>query len=141
VYTSGFAPEHVLLEMAQLADLVLYDIKLIDSEAHQRFTGVPNMAILENLRRLSAEGVRLEIRMPMIPGITDTPANIEATVTFICSLPHRPAVRLLAHHHAAMSKYHRFGMEHTLGELKDPSAGQMADIAARLRRSGIEAFV
>ncbi len=141
VDTSGFAPRQVMLEIAQRADLILYDVKLIDAELHQRFTGVPNAEILENLRMLSAEGVRLEIRMPMIPGITDTLENLEAAAAYICSLPMRPAVRLLAHHHAAMSKYRRFGMEHTLGEIKDPSAGHMAEIAARLRRSGIEAFV
>ena len=141
VDTSGYAPPQVALDIARQADLVLYDIKLIDSEAHQRYTGVPNAQILENLRSLSAEGVRLEIRMPMIPGLTDTPENLDAAVAFIRSLPRQPAVRLLAHHQAAMSKYRRFDLEHRLGKVADPPPDHMADIAARMRRAGIEAFV
>ena len=138
VDTSGYADRQVMLDVARRAELVLYDIKLIDPALHQRYTGVPNDAILDNLRALSAEGIRLEIRLPVIPGITDAPESLEAVAAFVRSLPQWPPVRLLAHHHAAMSKYRRFGMEHKLGEIGDPSPGHMADIAARLRGSGIE---
>ena len=141
VDTSGYAPSQVMLEIARRTDAVLYDIKLMDPEQHQRLTGVANAVILENLRALSAAGTRLEIRVPVIPGITDTPENLAAVAAFIRALPHAPAVRLLAHHHAAMSKYRRFGMEQKLGEIEDPTPNHMADIAARLRGAGIEVCV
>ncbi|MEI7899517.1 MAG: glycyl-radical enzyme activating protein [bacterium] len=141
VDTSGFAPREVMLEIARRADLVLYDLKLLDSEQHRRFTGGANTDILENLRALCAEGIRVEIRMSMIPGITDTAENLDGAAAFLRSLPQRPSVRLLAHHHAAMSKYRRFGMKQKLGEIADPSPEHMAELAARLCRAGIEAFV
>ncbi len=139
--TSGYAPRQVVLDIARQADLILYDIKLVDPDLHKRYTGVSNACILENLRALSMIGVRMEIRMPIIPGITDTPDNLDAAAAFIRTLPSVPPVRLLAHHHAAMSKYRRFGMVHQLGELDDPSSGHMAACAARLKKFGIEVFV
>lgn len=138
VDTSGYAARQTALTLARQADLVLYDLKLLDPVLHQRFTGVSNTGILENLRALSEDGPQLEVRMPMIPGITDTPENLDATAAFLRTLPRVPPVRLLAHHHAAMSKYCRFGMVHTLGELQDPTPEQMSGLAARLRKSGIE---
>jgi len=141
VDTSGFAPRQVAREVAALADLVLYDLKLLDPVAHRRYTGASNEEILGNLRALAAEGRRLEIRMPMIPGITDTAENVEAACLLIGSLPQKPRVRLLGHHHAAMSKYSRFGMQHRLGKVEDPSPDRLAEIAARMRRAGVEAFV
>lgn len=137
VDTSGYALPQIMLDVARRTDWVLYDIKLMDPEQHQRFTGVANAVILENLRALSGAGTRLEIRMPVIPGITDTPENLGAAAAFIRSLPHAPAVRLLAHHHAAMSKYRRFGLEQQLGEIEDPTPERMADLAEGLRRAGI----
>ena len=141
VDTSGFAPRQVAREVAALADLVLYDLKLLDPDAHRRCTGVSNEEILGNLRALAAEGRRVEIRMPMIPGITDTEENIEAACRFIGTLPQKPRVRLLGHHHAAMSKYSRFGMKHRLGKVEDPTPDRLAEIAARMRSAGVEAFV
>ena len=50
--TCGLCPPEVLERLLPWVDLVLYDLKCIDSLEHQRWTGVPNPAILENLRRL-----------------------------------------------------------------------------------------
>jgi pyruvate formate lyase activating enzyme len=141
VDTCGFASRQTMREVAERADLLLYDLKLLDPEAHRRYTGVSNEDILANLRMLVADGQRVEIRMPMIPGITDTAENVTAAAAFVASLPSPPRVRLLGHHHAAMSKYRRFGMEHQLGEMEDPSPDHMAELAARMRGLGVDAFV
>jgi pyruvate formate lyase activating enzyme len=58
-------------------DCVLYDVKLMDSAEHIKHTGVDNGIILENLRRLSDEDIRIIPRTPLIPGITDTDENLE----------------------------------------------------------------
>ncbi len=141
VDTSGYARPSTMRQVAALADLVLYDLKLLDPEAHRRYTGVPNEAILENLRALVADGRPVEIRLPVIPGITDTDENVSAAAAFVASLPERPRVRLLGHHRAAMSKYARLGMAQRLGEVADPSPARLEALAARLRAAGVEAFV
>jgi pyruvate formate lyase activating enzyme len=141
VDTSGYAPRATMRQAAALADLVLYDLKLLDAAAHRRYTGVSNEAILENLRALVEDGRSVEIRMPVIPGITDTDQNLDAAAAFVLSLPEPPRVRLLGHHHAAMSKYARFGLESRLGEVVDPPPARLEALAARLRAAGVDALV
>ena len=53
VETCGFIDTGILLNTSPYVDLYLYDLKVIDNEKHQRFTGVSNRVILENLRQLS----------------------------------------------------------------------------------------
>ncbi len=58
-------------------DLVFFDLKLIDPAAHARFAGAPNALILENFRRLTAVAKeKLAPRVPLVPGITATRANL-----------------------------------------------------------------
>lgn len=65
-------------------DLVFYDLKLLDPVEHVAFTGVDNETILENLLRLEAsEGPEIIVRTPLVPGITDTPENLQGINDFV----------------------------------------------------------
>ena len=78
-------------------DLVLYDLKLIDAAAHRHWTGASNEQILSNAARL--DGRNVQIRVPLIPGITDTEANLrgifgfmrEAGLSRVALLPFNPS--------------------------------------------------
>ena len=50
--TSGYAAWGVIEPILEHVDLVLYDIKQMDSGKHLEYTGVPNELILENLRKI-----------------------------------------------------------------------------------------
>ncbi|HHT9126323.1 MAG TPA: glycyl-radical enzyme activating protein [Candidatus Brocadiia bacterium] len=66
-------------------DLIYYDIKIADADAHTRFIGVSNQKILDNLRSLLKEnGVEVLPRVPLIPGITATHENFSAIIDFLC---------------------------------------------------------
>lgn len=59
-------------------DLVLFDIKLADPELHFKYTGKRNDVILENLTRLVQKRPDDVIpRIPLIPGITTSPSNLQ----------------------------------------------------------------
>lgn len=64
-------------------DTVYFDIKLADTWEHLRRTGRSNRRILENLTRLMDDGIRVIPRTPCIPGITDTPENMEGIATLL----------------------------------------------------------
>ena len=95
--TCGLAPESALTSILPYTDHVLFDIKLLDSELHQRVTGHGNDHILRNLSivaetlrmrnaKPSSNGYRtlqLWIRTPLIPNTTATPENIGAISTYI----------------------------------------------------------
>ena len=68
---------------AEYADLVISDIKHMDSEVHKKYTGAGNEKILANLKRLAACGHDMILRIPVIPGINDDAENIERTADYI----------------------------------------------------------
>ena len=109
--TSGYASADDFRRVAERAQLVFFDLKLIDSNAHRQYTGVTNEPILRNLRALSAMGVPFVIRVPMIPGVTDTDANLSAIAETVCGLPGLVRVDLLPYNQAAGAKYESVDMK------------------------------
>ncbi len=68
-------------------DLIYYDLKLYDPGEHRRYCGVPNDRILDNFAKLQRAaldgGVPLLPRIPLVPGITAKPRNLEALARFL----------------------------------------------------------
>lgn len=133
VDTTGFCSPHVLGRVAEHTDLFLYDIKLMDEDAHRRLTGVPLTPILENLERLLSWGARVRIRVPLIPGVTSD-ASIARTGEMLASLPAIDGVNLLPFHKSARDKHRKFGMpwrvecdEEIPREQVEAWAGRMAE--------------
>ncbi len=62
-------------------DLIYFDVKFADSAEHKRYTGVGNKRILSNLRRLIRDDrASVRPRIPIVPGVTDTEANLSGLV-------------------------------------------------------------
>jgi pyruvate formate lyase activating enzyme len=108
--TCGFAPWQVLQETLPLVDFYLYDMKLMDNERHQHWTGVSNADILSNLRLLVQAGARVRVRIPLIPGINDDEVNLRASAAFLSALNPLPEVELLPYHAIAAGKYAGLGL-------------------------------
>ncbi len=137
VDTSGYAPRDTLLEIARRTDLFLYDLKVIDSRRHVALTGVANEPIHANLAALCETGVGIELRVPVVPGISDTGANLQQLIALVQSLPRRPPLRLLPYHRAAMDKYPRFGLPAPLPDTPEPSEDELEHIRRTLTSSGL----
>ncbi len=137
VETSGYARWEDVAEVAPLVDLWLYDLKLMDPERHRTWTGVSNRRILRNLEGLAAAGARLIVRIPVVPGVNDDRANLEATGRFVAQLDAIAEVHLLPYHRAGMSKYDRLGMDYTLDDTPEPGEEEMERLAAIVQESGV----
>jgi pyruvate formate lyase activating enzyme len=109
--TAGYASERDFLRVVERSDLVFFDLKVLDREAHRRYTGVDNEPILDNLRALSALNTPFVIRVPLIPGVTDTDENLMAIARLARGLPGLIRVDLLPYNKAAGAKYQYAGME------------------------------
>ncbi len=131
VDTSGFAPWPHLASIVELVDLFLFDLKMMDEEAHREYTGVSNRLIQENLRRLLDLGARVVLRVPLIPGITDTEANLAHLTPFIAGLPGVEAVHLLPYNPIGEDKYERLHKANPLGRLQTQPDDALAAISAR----------
>jgi pyruvate formate lyase activating enzyme len=118
-------------------DLVLYDLKLLDESQHRHWTGATNRQILANARRLAAHGI--QIRIPLIPGITDTEDNLRSLFGFM-----RDAglgrVALLPYNPSAGAKYEWLGLAYEIqGE---PQNGErLAQLTSTAREAGLDATV
>jgi len=107
-------------------DTIYFDLKLMDPEAHRKYCGISNTVILENFRRLYADSragkVEVLPRTPLVPGITDSEANLRAIAGFLndnqvsaaAILPYHPLWREKAHKlgchdmHADQEQMHSF---------------------------------
>ena len=70
VDTTLFSSWRIVEEVADQTDLLLIDLKLMDDELHEKYTGVSNKVILANIEQVAQKSVAMRIRIPMIPGIS-----------------------------------------------------------------------
>lgn len=138
VDTAGYAPTDVLMNIAERAELFLFDLKLADPARHMEFTGVDNALIQSNLKALAGSGAAIQIRIPVIPGITDGKENLSELASFIKSLDSVPPVKLLPYHRAAMDKYPRFDLSKPLPATKEPTQKDMAAARTYMSSLGLE---
>lgn len=120
--TSGYTSWQVMSEAAQHIDLFLYDLKLMDDVRHRKYTGVSNRLILSNLKRLSAAGENIVVRIPLIPGVNDDEQNLKLTQRFLAGLPNLFGVEVLPYHDIAQAKYSALDLAYRLPELASPTA-------------------
>lgn len=137
VDTSGYAAWDVIAGIRGYVDLFLYDLKLMDDERHKKYTGVSNELILSNLQRLEESGERIEIRIPLIPGVNDDAENLQQTAEFISRLPNITGVELMGYHDIAAAKYEALGMVYPLPDIVPPSEAAMQKAASYFEISGL----
>lgn len=120
--TSGYASPDVFGSVLTLADLMLFDIKHADPEMHHRYTGVSNDLILKNLATLLESGKPFMARIPLIPGVNDTPENMEATACLLKGAKGLQRVELLRYNKVAGAKYPMAGLTYNppFDENKEP---------------------
>ncbi|MBN1640682.1 MAG: glycyl-radical enzyme activating protein [Anaerolineae bacterium] len=137
IETCGAAAWEDLAALVAHSDLVLYDLKLIDNAAHRRWVGASNRPILENARRLAGHNV--QVRVPLIPGITDTDENLRQVYAFM-----REAglgrVALLPYNPSAGAKYEWLDRPYTI-EGEPQSEVQLAHMLDMARAAGLEATI
>lgn len=99
-------------------DQIYADCKLFDPVSHQRYTGVDNQKIQENIRYLleSDQKENLIIRTPLIPQMTATQQNIAQIASFISSIYKDVKYEILNYNPLAKSKYAYLDMEYCFKE-------------------------
>jgi pyruvate formate lyase activating enzyme len=137
IETCGAASWGRVKRLADRSDLILYDLKLIDEEQHRRWTGVGNRQILENARRLAEGGYTVQIRVPLIPGVTDTAENLGRLFALMCEFGLK-RVALLPYNPSAGAKYEWLGKSYAI-QAEPQDAECLAQMVAQARARGLEA--
>ena len=136
--TSGYAETKLFEEILPHVDLFLYDIKHMDSKAHKKLVGVENELILENARFLTSHGGTVQIRVPVIPKLTDHEENLRKTAEFCLSLGEGVSlVQLLPYHKTGSMKYDRLGWPYKLVNVEPQEETTMLKILEMFQNYGL----
>ena len=140
IETCGYASWDKLSQVAQYADLILYDIKHMDSIKHKEGTGVSNELILENLKKLAKMGKKIRIRVPVIPGYNDSEDNLKKTAEFMVS-NNLKYIDILPYHSFGEGKYERLCNKYDYAGKQAPSDEEMEKRKALLESYGLQVTI
>jgi len=134
VQTCGYCTEQTFRKALDLADYFLFDIKLSDDDEHKRYTGVSNKMIQKNFTLLCESKKSFVVRIPLIPGVTDTEHNIIGIIK-ILKENGVDYVELLPYNKMAGGKYKMVGRKYLpdFDESKEPS-----DVGPLLDANGVK---
>lgn len=134
--TSGYASPEIVKSIMDIVDLFLYDLKLIDAEKHEEYTGVSNQLILENLRLISNARKPVLLRFPLIPGITDTEENLLQMAEYLKTLSMRYMIYILPFHKTAQRKYLQLQIEDKVKSIAPPTAERVNYVKTYFEQNG-----
>ncbi len=108
--------------LLQVTDLVLLDIKHIDSKKHENLTGKGNENILDFAKYLSDKGIPVWIRHVLVPGINDDEESLNTLGHFIHGLKNIERIQVLPYHGMAINKYKELGLPYSLQQTSEPDS-------------------
>jgi pyruvate formate lyase activating enzyme len=124
--TSGFAPTENLLKVLPETDILYFDIKLMDDEKHKQYVGTGNRLIQHNLEVAAGSGAEIVIRVPVLPDINDSDAEMESIAVRAKSLGTPVSyVHLLPFHRFGKGKYTILDRAFAMEAATPPSAEHM----------------
>ena len=115
VDTSGMvALTDDIKKLLSLTDLVLLDIKHINSEKCKNLVGFNNERELAFARYLSDNNIHMWIRQVLVPGYTDDEQDLLKLKDFISSLNTVDKVEILPYHDMGRYKWEKLGLKYEL---------------------------
>ena len=128
-------PREHMTAVLEYTDLLITDIKFIDSGRHRAVTGVGNDRILDNIRTAALAGVPMVVRTPVVPGYNDDEENILGTGEFLRDNAGEVLLQyqLLPYRKLGTEKYASLGAPYPMGEYEAPQRGVWEPNLLRLR--------
>ncbi len=134
-------PAKNLKAVVPYVDLYLADLKIVDEKKHIEATGFSNKLIKENLRFLGQTcPEKICLRVPIIPGFTDSDENIDAIGAF-CAVNDFTRVNILPYHKLGSTKHERLGSEYPIPDVQPPDDKKMRHIADIIESHGVECAI
>ncbi len=118
-------PAEKMTRLMELTDIVLLDIKHIDSLKHEDLTGFGNEGILEFAKYLNSINKPMWIRHVLVPTINDDEESLKKLKTFLDTLNNAEKVEVLPYHTMGVSKYEKLGIKYPLDGVNPPTKEQI----------------
>lgn len=119
-----------------VTDLVLLDVKEIDSEKHRKLTGKPLANILAFAKYLETKAKPVWIRHVLVPGWTDDDADLRALHDFIATLTNVEKTEVLPFHNLAQYKWAELGIPYRLKDAERPTEERIKNARRILLAAG-----
>jgi pyruvate formate lyase activating enzyme len=130
--TAGFLGDRVDRQMMNDIDLVLLDIKCWDPRKYVDLTSKEIEPTLQFARRLAEANRPVWLRYVLVPGLTDTPEDMEGVAAFAAELGNIERVDVLPFHQLGKNKWAELGLDYKLQNVLPASVEQV--------KSAIEIF-
>lgn len=109
-------------ELLKYTDLVLLDIKHIDSAKHKDITGFGNENIIDFALYLERNEVDVWIRHVVVPQLCDDESDLYNLGRFIGKLKNVKALEVIPYHTFGVGKYEELGIDYRLKGIDNLSA-------------------
>ena len=108
-------------ELLEVTDLVLLDIKHIDSKKAIELTGMDNTNNLAFAKYLNEKGIPMWIRQVLVPGYTDDEEDLIKEREFIDTLSNVQKIEVLPYHNLGKFKWTDLGLKYYLEDVTPPT--------------------
>ena len=136
IETAGVFSYNKCQPILRKLDLIYFDLKLMDPQQHAEHLGGGHETIQANAVALAENGLPVEFRMPVIPGFTDTRANIDSVVALLQRMQ-KTGIHLLAYHDMGEAKIDIIQGSQTRLGLAPLSPQRLAEAQDSFRERGI----
>ena len=126
--TCGYSNTNEIDKICDYVDLFLYDLKFIDENKHIKYTGKSNLIILKNLKYLTNKDKKIQIRIPLIPNITDNYDNLNSIKEYVENLENISEICILPYNKLAESKKNKLYSNIKIQKHKTQSNEKLNDI-------------
>jgi pyruvate formate lyase activating enzyme len=137
--TTGYGPWTDLEALLPLIDLLLFDIKQLDSGEHERTTGRGNELILENLEK-AAHRCAVWLRIPLIAGFNDSTRHIKK-IALLGKAIKAQKISLLPYHEGGRAKNAQLGRPDQLAGVKAPREEHCLILKAIVESEGLKCTI
>jgi len=148
IETAGNVSWEKLSDVLTLTDMVMMDLKHMDSDKHKWAAGAPNELLKANARRIAETDKPIIFRTPVVPTVNATTDEIGAIAAFVRELQdHRAALygeaaapislELLPFHRMAGDKYNSMGLIYRAKDIEPPTKETMVALAESAAARGI----
>ncbi len=136
IETALHAPWKSIEKVLPWLDVLFVDIKHMDQRNHKEWVGTGNSLIHDNIRRIdqSKYPVEIIVRIPLIPGINDSNANLLAVGEFCKSIHKLKEIELLPYHRLGVETYKNLEVDYRLKDMEPPSLERIMDRANLLSK-------
>jgi pyruvate formate lyase activating enzyme len=138
--TTGYAPWEKMERTIPFVDLILWDIKHLDSREHKWGTGLENKLILENLKKASGLAVPIWLRMPLIKDFNDSEAHIQK-ITALGKEISAGKISLLPYHEGGKTKCEQMGRDYPFPEGESPTDEEIERLKGIIESEGLKVSI